>query len=206
MDRPPEASTRRSDSPRDLVLASTSPYRRELLARIGIPFRCRAPLVNEDALKSSSWKPADLAEHLARAKAMSIATEEPKAFVLGGDQLVVCDGSILGKPGSLVRAIEQLQALSGRSHELMTSIAVLHGSDAAVHTDRTILTMRDLSLAEIERYVRADEPFDCAGSYKIEARGIALFESIESADHSAISGLPLIALTTILRGYGFAVP
>jgi septum formation protein len=208
MDRPTDAEVNLgpSQSIGDLVLASTSRYRRELLGRLGVPFRWRAPLVDEETLKSPSLKPTELAEGLARAKAFSIAYEEPEAVVLGGDQLVTIDGVVLGKPGSTERAIEQLQALSGRSHELITSIAVVRAGDAVVHTDVTSLTMRHLSRAEIERYVSADVPIDCSGSYKIEARGIVLFERIESADHSAISGLPLIALTTILRGFGFAVP
>jgi septum formation protein len=190
----------------ELILASTSPYRRALLERLGIPFRCRAPLVDEEALKSSFGCPIALAEGLASAKAQSIAREQPEATILGGDQVVSFEGAAFGKPGTFERAVDQLHAMSGRAHELITAIVVLKDGKSVAHTDVTTLFMRRLSRSEIERYVRADLPLRCAGSYKIEARGIALFERIESADHSAISGLPLIALTTILRDLGFPVP
>jgi septum formation protein len=189
----------------ELILASTSPYRRALLERLGIPFRCRAPVVDEETLKSSFGSPIALAEGLAQAKAASIAREEPEATILGGDQVVAFEGAVFGKPGTMERAVDQLVAMSGRSHELITAIVVLKDGQSIAHTDVTTLTMRHLSRAEIERYVRADLPLDCAGSYKIEARGITLFERIESADHTAITGLPLIALSTILRDLGFAV-
>ena len=116
------------------------------------------------------------------------------------------DGRILGKPGSVDEAEAQLASLSGRTHELITAMAVAHGGGIIEHTDVTTLVMRGVSPEEIRRYVAADRPLDCAGSYKLESLGIALFESISSADQTAIVGLPLIALTTILRDLGFAVP
>lgn len=191
---------------RDLVLVSTSPYRRALLERLGVPFRCRAPLVDEEALKTGTFGPRELAERLALAKATSLADEEPRATLIGSDQLVAFEGRILGKPGSPERAVEQLAAMAGKAHELITALVVWHRGQVYAHTDITILRMRPLTRAEISRYVAADRPWDCAGSYKLEARGIALFERIDSADHSAITGLPLIALTTILRGLGYAIP
>ena len=196
------------DEPIDLILASTSPYRRALVERLGVPFRCVAPPVDEDTLKAelTGASPRELAERLALAKAHSVAEREPKAVVIGGDQLVAFEGSILGKPGTVERAVTQLQALSGRSHELITSLVVLHGGASYAHTDVTRLTLRSLTLEEIRRYVEADLPLDCSGSYKLEARGITLFERIESDDHSAIVGMPLIALTTILRSIGFTIP
>ena len=190
----------------DLVLASTSPYRRELLGRLGVPFRCRAPLVDEEALKRDDLEPRALAEYLARAKATSLGAEEPQATLVGGDQLVAIDGRVLGKPGSIEGAVEQLLALAGRAHELITALAVWHGGRVVVHTDVTTLWLRPLARAEIERYVAADRPLDCAGSYKLEARGITLFERIDSRDHSAITGVPLIALTSILRDLGYRIP
>ncbi len=192
----------------DLILASTSPYRRALVERLGLPFRCVAPEVDEEALKREfgAVAPRDLAERLARAKAESIARREPEAVVIGGDQLVTCDGRIFGKPGTDEQAVAQLDTLAGRSHELITALAVATAGRVFDHTDITTLTLRRLTPVEIRRYVEADRPLDCAGSYKLEARGIALFERIASDDHSAIVGVPLIALTTILRAVGFAVP
>jgi septum formation protein len=190
----------------DLILASTSPYRRELVARLGVPFRCRAPLVDEEALKRDDLGPRALAERLALAKATSLCAEEPQATLIGGDQLVSCEGRILGKPGSVAHAEEQLLALAGRAHELITALVVWHQGRTSAHTDVTTLWLRPLGREEIGRYVAADRPLDCAGSYKLEARGITLFQRIDSHDHSAISGVPLIALTSILRELGYRIP
>jgi septum formation protein len=190
----------------DLVLASTSPYRRELLGRLGVPFRCRAPRVDEEAMKRDDLEPRALAEHLALAKATSLCAEEPHATIVGGDQLVACEGRILGKPGSVERAEEQLRALAGRAHELVTALVVWHRGRICAHTDVTTLWLRPLRHDEIRRYVAADRPLDCAGSYKLEARGITLFERIDARDHSAISGVPLMALTAILRELGYRIP
>jgi septum formation protein len=192
----------------DLILASTSPYRRALVERLGVPFRSVAPPVDEDALKAAlpEASPRDLAAHLAHAKAAAVAAIEPDAVVIGGDQLVSLDGTILGKPGTVDLAVDQLRRMAGRTHELMTALSVIHAGKAYAHLDVTSLTVRPLTPDEIHRYVEVDRPLDCAGSYKLEARGIALFERIESADHSAIVGVPLIALTSILRSLGFAIP
>jgi septum formation protein len=190
----------------ELVLASTSPYRRALLERLGLPFRWRAPGVNEEDWKSLTLEPRALAERLATAKAESLERDEPGAAIIGGDQLVAFAGRVFGKPGTFENAVNQLTAMAGRSHDLITSLAVRHEGRTILHTDRTTLQMRPLTRAEIERYIAADRPMDCAGSYKIEERGIVLFERIDSADHTAISGLPLIALATILRSLGFAIP
>lgn len=190
----------------DLVLASTSTYRRVLLARLGLPFRSKAPLVDEETLKDPALAPRALAEHLARAKAESLAEHEPDTVIIGGDQVVSLGGQIFGKPGDLARAVDQLTAMAGKPHELITALAVRHARGTVAHTDVTTLWMRPLSRAEIGRYLAADRPFDCAGSYKLESLGITLFEKIESADHTAVTGLPLIALTTILRELGFPVP
>jgi len=190
----------------ELILASTSPYRRALLERLGVPFHCVAPSVDEEAFKDAGMPPRALAARLARLKAESVAEAEPGAVVVGSDQLVAFEGRVFGKPGDADRAVEQLVTLAGRSHELITSVSVVHPWGAFDHTDVTTLWMRPLTRNEIERYVAADRPFDCAGSYKLEERGIVLFEKIASDDHSAITGLPLIALTTILRGLGFSTP
>jgi septum formation protein len=191
-----------------LVLASTSSYRQSLLERLGVPFRCRAPLCDEAALQrqSAGLEPLRLAETLALAKASSLLEDEPRSTIIGCDQLVSFGGRIFGKPGSVERAVYQLQSMSGQTHDLVTALVVVRGSDIFRHTDVTRLRMRPLTRAAIERYVAADRPFDCAGSYKLESRGIVLFDRIESEDQSAITGLPLIALATILRDLGLPIP
>lgn len=190
-----------------LVLASTSAYRRELIARLGVPFSAVAPSCDEEALKDPALAPADLALHLAREKARSVAADWPDAHILGSDQLVEIDGAILGKPGSAEAALEQLMRLSGRAHRLVTALVLsCPGAGLLEHVDVHVLHMRALTRDELSRYVSADRPLDCAGSYKIEARGISLFERIEGADFTAIMGLPLVALTSLLRGQGFSCP
>ena len=189
-----------------LILASTSPYRRALLERLGIPFTSLAPPVDEDALKDPALAPQALAEMLAEAKARSLTAQHPGAVILGGDQTCACAGTILHKPGSRAAAIEQLAQLAGKTHALITAVCLVRGDQVARHTDITHLTMRPLDRGEIERYVDADQPWDCVGSYKLEQRGIALFEAIDARDHTAITGLPLIAVARLLRQFGFAVP
>jgi len=190
----------------DLVLASTSRYRRELLARLGLPFRAIAPACDEEALKVPGMAPPALAAMLALAKAESLRDAEPGAVIIGSDQIAALGDVALGKPGTAARAEEQLAMLAGRTHALVTAVAVVHPGGVLEHVDVTRLTMRPLSAEQIARYVAADAPLDCAGSYKLEARGIALFSRIESDDHAAITGLPLIALVTMLSSLGFPVP
>jgi septum formation protein len=190
----------------ELVLASTSPYRRQLLERLGVPFRCVSPGVDEPAFQALGLEPWALAGRLAEEKARAVARREPGSLVLGGDQVATIDGEVLGKPGSVEKAVEQLVRLSGREHRLITAIALVRDEEILSYTDMTRLTMRSLDRDEIRRYVEADRPIDCAGGYKLEARGITLFERIESEDHSAVTGLPLIALTGLLRLRGFAIP
>lgn len=197
-------------SPR-LVLASTSPYRKTLLAQLKLPFETCSPDCDEDAFKRSGLPPQALAEKLAVEKALAVARSQsqsqPDAFVLGCDQLVDLDGEVLGKPGTEACARAQLEKMNGRCHRLITAIALAcPDGRVLLHTDLTELTMRRLSGAEIARYVAHDKPLDCAGSYKIEQLGITLFESVACADFSAIGGLPLIALTSLLRAEGFTLP
>ncbi len=189
----------------EIVLASTSPYRRALLERLGLPFRCRAPRCDEEAVKGQESLPLALAEQLALAKAASLLADEPDAAIIGCDQLVSFQGRIFGKPGTAAEAIEQLSALAGQTHALCTALVVVHRERVFRYTDVTTLRMRNLSRPAIERYVAADQPLDCAGSYKLESRGIVLFERIQSDDHTAIMGLPLVALVTILRELGFEI-
>jgi septum formation protein len=195
-----------TDPQTKLVLASTSIYRRALLERLGVPFRACAPLCDEESFKSINQDPRSLAESLARAKAASVVSVEPHATIIGCDQVVSFQGQVFGKPGSFATAVDQLMAMSGQTHELVTAMVVLRAERILRHTNVTSLRMRRLSRLAIERYVAADQPIDCAGAYKLEARGIALFEKIESDDHTAITGLPLIALVTILRELGYDLP
>jgi septum formation protein len=192
----------------ELILASTSVYRRQLLERLGVPFRVVAPQVDEAAIQAlfDAASAADLAEHLAIAKAVSVTRQNPDAIVIGSDQVAVCGEQILNKPGTVESAREQLRHLSGKTHQLITAICVSFDGSLQVARDVASLTMRALASEEIERYVAADHPLDCAGSYKLESRGIALFEAINSADHTGIMGLPLIGLTTTLRELGLSIP
>lgn len=196
--------------PSTLILASTSRYRRALLERLGLPFTALAPACDEDALKDPRLAPQALAEFLAEAKAASIAVQQPTAVVIGSDQLAAVEvddrWTILGKPGTAAKAVDQLALLSGRTHVLITAMVVARGAERWRHTDVTRLTMRQLDRAALERYVAADQPLDCAGAYKLECRGVALFTAIDSADASAITGLPLLALTRILAELGYAIP
>ena len=189
-----------------LILASTSRYRKELLARLGLEFTCLAPTCDEAAAKALGLAPQELAATLARTKAESVFARHPTAVVIGSDQVCVGAGQLLGKPGGRSEAIAQVQRLAGRTHELLTAVCVRHPGGRQEFLDIARLTMRSLTPAAIERAVDADQPFDCAGGYKLEARGIALFARIESADHTAIVGLPLLALTAILADLGYPVP
>ena len=192
----------------DLILASTSRYRAALLARLGVPFRQADPAVDESVWKARlAAEPRALAEELARAKAQAVAARWPESAVIGGDQVVAVEGEILGKPGTAERAEAQLARIAGRTHELITALAVVApGREPAVCVEIARMHARQLDSAAIRRYVAADSPLDCAGSYKLEERGITLFERIEAADHSAITGVPLIALTSILLDLGFVIP
>lgn len=192
---------------RRLILASTSRYRRELLERLGLPFETMKPEVDEKPAMASGRAPADIAEELATQKALWVARAQPDAYVLGADQLVDLDGQVLGKPGAADACVAQLERLAGRSHRLLTAVTLVSPSGTLEHAlDIHTLRMRPLTRPELERYVVSDKPFDCAGGYMIERRGIALFDAIEGDDFTAIVGLPLIRVTTLLRHAGFQVP
>ena len=187
-----------------LVLASTSPYRRGLLARLGLPFATARPEVDETPQADET--PAALALRLAVAKARAVAALHPGALVIGSDQVADFGGRPLGKPGGRRAAIAQLAAMSGRVVAFRTAVAVVHGDGVATAMDTTHVRFRPLADAEIARYVDAEQPFDCAGSFKSEGLGITLFESIEAIDPTALVGLPLIATARLLREQGLALP
>ncbi|WP_413574965.1 Maf family protein [Bdellovibrio sp. HCB290] len=182
---------------KQLILASTSKYRQELLSRLAVPFSAQPPLIDEDKEKDPTLAPRALAEHLARLKAASLKGEGK--VVIGGDQLVSFEGRIIGKAHTREKAIEQLLSMQGKTHELVTAICVFDGEKAIPYTDITRMHMKAMSREQIERYVDLDMPTDCAGSYKIEKHGIMLFSKIESQDFTAIQGLPLIELGKILE-------
>jgi septum formation protein len=184
-----------------LILASTSKYRRALLDAAGIEYEAASPPFEEDHRQKLS--PEEMVVAFARGKAESLAS--PDALVIGADQIPELDGQILTKPGSRDGAIAQLQALQGRTHRLLTAVAV-HGSGRSesklvIHQ----MKMRTLTRAQIERYVDRDTPFDCAGAYKVEAAGALLFESMLGSDHTAIVGLPLTALRELLDRFNHSL-
>ena len=188
-----------------LVLASTSRYRAELLARLRLPFAQVRPEVDETPRPGEA--PASLALRLAEAKALAIAATRPEAVVIGSDQVASIEGRTLGKPGAHDAAVAQLQSMSGREVAFLTAVAVAHPDGGmATALDTTVVRFRPLADDEIARYVDAEQPLDCAGSFKCEGLGIALFEAIESRDPTALVGLPLIATARLLRGAGFALP
>jgi septum formation protein len=185
-----------------LILASTSRYRRGLLERLRLPFEVQAPLVDESPRAGET--PAALAERLALAKADAVATLRPHAVVIGSDQVADLDGVAIGKPGDHTRAVAQLWAMSGRSVLFHTAVAVRRADTAyaRVLTAPVRVRFRHLTGVEIEHYLRAEEPYDCAGSAKAETLGIALLEAIDSDDPTALIGLPLIRTCTLLREAG----
>jgi septum formation protein len=185
-----------------LVLASTSRYRRELLQRLRLPFDVHSPEVDETALHGEA--PAALAMRLALAKAQAVASQRPQAVVIGSDQVCDLDGHALGKPGSHARATAQLRLLSGRTAVFQTAVAVVRTDTGYAQVLLAPVTVRFRALgdAEIERYLRLEEPYDCAGSAKCETLGIALLDAIDSDDPTALVGLPLIRTCRLLRAAG----
>ena len=195
-----------TETSRNLVLASASPYRRQLLERLQLPFEWVDPAVDEDLTKTLAVEPELLARELARKKAIAVLERHPDAHVIGGDQVATIDGLVLNKPGTPDRARAQLTKLQGREHALLTAVTIAHSGGLVEFLDVTRLCMRTLEPAEIDRYLAADQPFDRAGSYRIEGLGIALFAGIDSEDQTAIVGLPLLRLATELRQLGFSSP
>lgn len=195
-------------SPR-LILASTSSYRRQLLEKLRLPFEAVAPEIDETA--SDGETPAALVERLAAAKARSVALDrQGPALVIGSDQVATLDDTILTKPGDHARARAQLVACSGRSVEFHTGLALAdaRSEPAPVRVERVVcrVVFRTLADDEIERYLRAEQPYDCAGSIRSEGYAITLFETIEAPDPNALVGLPLIRLAAMLRAAGVALP
>lgn len=188
-----------------LILASGSRYRAELLARLRLPFTQESPDIDESPLPDEAA--TTLAARLALSKAQVVAAAAPGAWVIGSDQVCACEGRLLGKPGTRENAIEQLRFLSGKYSAFVTAVAlVCEGGKTYRDFDTTVVQFRKLSEAEILRYVDAEPSFDCAGSAKIEGLGITLTAEVQSRDPTALIGLPLIATAKLLRKAGFALP
>ncbi len=183
-----------------LILASTSRYRQELLTRLRLPFEAIAPEVDETPLAGEV--PAALAERLALAKARAVAALHPQAVVIGSDQVADLDGEPLGKPGTHEAARAQLQRMSGREVVFQTAVAVVAPGLAAIERAEVRVRLRTLNDHEIDTYLRANQPYDCAGSAKVESLGIALLDAVVSDDPTALIGLPLIRTCQLLRRAG----
>jgi MAF protein len=188
-----------------LVLASTSPFRKVLLERLGIPFRTAAADVDETQREGES--PADLVVRLAEAKARAVAGDYPDALIIGSDQVAIIDDAVLGKPGSRERAIAQLQQTSGRTVLFYTGLCLLNAASGGLQLacEPFRVHFRDLTEEQIAGYIDREQPFNCAGSFKSEGLGIALFERLEGKDPNALIGLPLIRLIGMLQAEGLDV-
>jgi MAF protein len=192
--------------PGGLILASTSPYRRELLGRLGLPFTTARPETDETPRAGES--PEVLVRRLAEAKARAVAPGHPDALVIGSDQVAVLDDAVIGKPGTPAAAAAQLRRASGRAVRFLTGLCLLDTARdvAEVVVEPFTVHFRTLDEGQIERYLERERPFDCAGSFKSEGLGIALFERLEGDDPSALVGLPLIRLVTLLGRAGVVLP
>ena len=187
-----------------LVLASSSPYRRLLLQRLQLPFVCASPDIDETPLANEQVQ--DMTLRLANAKARALTARYPDALIIGSDQACVLDGEtgIIGKPGNFERARQQLRACSGRSVNFHTALVLLNSHTGQAHSTQDVFTVkfRQLSDAEIDRYLQLEQPYDCAGSFKAEGLGIALFDGMAGNDFHSLIGLPLISLCQLLRQNG----
>ncbi len=189
-----------------LILGSSSPYRKQLLSRLQIPFEIIAPNIDEKALPNET--PQDTALRLAHSKAIAIASQVSDALIIGSDQVATLNGEQIGKPGNHAMALLQLQKMRGQRVIFHTALCLLDGRNSnretAVQLEniQTFVTFRNLSDAELDAYLQIEQPYDCAGSAKNEGLGIAILEKIESTDPTALTGLPLIALTGMLRKVG----
>ncbi|MGZ8272666.1 MAG: Maf family protein [Burkholderiaceae bacterium] len=186
-----------------IVLASTSPYRRELLQRLRVPFEVVAPAVDEHRRPGEA--PLSLAMRLAEAKAMAVARRRPDDIVIGSDQVAELDGEPIGKPLTHEAALAQLERMQGRRLVFHTALAVVARGQAVVESVPTAVTFRRLGRDALETYLRSDQPYDCAGAAKIESLGIVLVDRVESDDPTALIGLPLIRLTSLLAAAGVSV-
>ena len=188
-----------------LILASSSVYRRELLQRLRLPFECVSPAIDESARPDET--PATTAVRLALKKARAVAAAHPQALIIGSDQVAELDGTPLGKPGNHANAVCQLRAMRGQRVVFHTALCLLDAASGRHQLENAVTTvlLRALTDAQIERYLQLEQPYDCAGSAKVESLGIALAEKITSDDPTALIGLPLIILVSMLKREGIEV-
>ena len=191
---------------RKLILASSSAYRQGLLARVATEFECISPNIDES--RHDNEQPKELAKRLARGKALTIANEHPHATVIGSDQVPSCNSRILGKPGNHQKAVEQLLAASGQTVTFLTAVCILDPVNRSryEHIDKTTVRFRQFDRRLAESYLRHDQPYDCAGSFKIEGAGFVLFESVKTDDPTALIGLPMIWVSDVLLELGYLIP
>ena len=189
-----------------IILASSSIYRKKLLERLGIPFECHSPNIDESQFNGES--PEELVKRLTVHKAEAIALHHPSKLILASDQVAVLKNQIIGKPGSLPNAIKQLKSFSGNRVEFLTGVTLRIDMKNYQNylCSKTIVKFRQLSRAQIERYLDKDLPLECAGSFKVESLGIALFESVKTNDPTSLEGLPLIAVCRFLQEAGIDIP
>lgn len=188
-----------------LVLASTSPFRRELLAKLCLPFECAAPDIDESPIAGE--KPSELVARLAEQKAKAVAHHYPNSLIIGSDQVAVLGEQMLGKPGSHARATQQLQQASGKCITFLTGLSLYNSENDTLQTDVVPFSVyfRELSENQIENYLQKEQPYHCAGSFKSEGLGISLFEKLEGEDPNTLIGLPLIRLIQMLEKEGVEV-
>ena len=189
-----------------IILASTSIYRKEQLERLNIAFTAESPQVDEHSLKSRNLSHTQLSRELSLMKARAVGKVNPEAIVIGGDQVASFEDQILSKPNTKEIAFKQLSMLNGKEHQLITSLAILSAGQEFVHTCVAKMKMRDLTSAQIHRYIDIDLPLKSCGSYRLEALGISLFEKIDCEDYSSIIGIPLMWTATKLSELGISVP
>lgn len=188
-----------------LVLASTSPFRKSILAKLNIPFICAKPHTDETELENES--PTDLVKRLAIAKAQAVEAQYPDALIIGSDQVAVCDNEILGKPHTFENAVKQLTKFSNKAVTFYTGLCVYNSKTKSTQAliEPFNVHFKDLTQDEIKHYLKAEEPYNCAGSFKSEGLGICLFEKLEGDDPNTLIGLPLIKLVALLKAEGFDV-
>jgi septum formation protein len=189
-----------------LVLASTSPFRQQILHKLNIDFVVDSPDISEEALENES--PVELVKRLSKLKAMAVANHHPQALIIGSDQVAVLDRDILGKPHSHENAVKQLAAASGKRVEFLTGLCLYNSATqkSQVACVPFVVHFRQLNNEQIERYLAHDQPYNCAGSFKSEGLGISLFEKMEGDDPNALIGLPLIELIRMLHNEGIEIP
>ena len=191
--------------PKSIVLASTSPFRKSLLEKLNIPFECAKPHTDESPLTNET--PQKLVERLAIEKAKAVAINFPNNLIIGSDQVAVCDDEILGKPHTFENAVKQLTKFSGKTVTFYTGLCVLDSQDMIIKSlvEPFYVHFKTLSNAEIENYINAEQPLNCAGSFKSEGLGICLFEKLEGDDPNTLIGLPLIKLVSLLKQHAVDV-